>query len=103
MKLCHSGLSRLLPAVTLVGVLLTLRVLADANPPDPTWIAGFWDDADYDDVVILITSTSGIADANPFVEVKPLRVFIAAVTTDDHQPVPALASSLRHSRAPPAS
>jgi hypothetical protein len=92
-----------LPALTLVGALLTLRVLAYANPPDPTWIAGFWDDADYDDVVILITSTFGIADANPFVEVKPLRVLIAAVTTDDQQPVPALASSLRHSRAPPAS
>jgi hypothetical protein len=98
----HRGLSHLLPAGTLVGVLLTLRVLAYADPPDPSWIAGFWDDADYDDVVILITSTSGIANANPFVKVKPLRVFIASLPTDDLQSVPALGSSLRHSRAPPA-
>jgi hypothetical protein len=86
---------------SILGVLLTLPVLAYASPPDPTWIAGLWDDADYDDVVILVTSTSGIADANPFVEVKPLLFLVASLPPVDLQPVPAPASSLRHSRAPP--
>src|SRR5207253_3164037 len=87
---------------SILGILLTLPVLAYASPPDPTWIAGLWDDADYDDVVILITSTSGIADANPFVEVKPLLFLVASLPPVDLQPDPAPASSLRHSRAPPA-
>jgi hypothetical protein len=99
-RLSHT--STLLLRGVLVSVLLTLPVLAYVSPPDPTWIAGFWDDADYDDVVILITSTSGIADANPFVEVKPLLFLVASLPPVDLQLVPAPASSLRHSRAPPA-
>ncbi len=92
--MCSNVKFRLSPTSTLllrgilVSVLLTLPVLAYVSPPDPTWIAGLWDDADYDDVVILITSTSGIADANPFVEIfnrSPLRRH-RSVTLALHQP-----------------
>ena len=48
-------------AFVVFGALACLQPLAYADPPDPTWIAGFWDDADFDDVVILITSTSVVA------------------------------------------
>jgi hypothetical protein len=44
----------------LLGVLPTLGF---ASPPDPTWIGGIYDDADYDDVVVLVTSAS--ADVSP--------------------------------------
>jgi hypothetical protein len=37
-------------------VLLFLPALADATPPDPSWLGGFWDDDDYDEVVILISA-----------------------------------------------
>src|SRR5262245_42182477 len=40
-----------------LSLLFFLAALAHATPPDQTWIGGFYDDADYDDVVILLTST----------------------------------------------
>lgn len=43
----------------LLGIaLLALAPLAHASPPDPTWIAGLYDDADHDDAVIAITEVS---------------------------------------------
>jgi hypothetical protein len=41
-------------SVGLLLVLITLVPLAHASPPDPTWIAGIYDDGDYDDVVIAV-------------------------------------------------
>lgn len=41
-----------------------LQPLAYASPPDPNWIAGFWDDGDYDDVVLLATSSVGTLDTH---------------------------------------
>lgn len=37
----------------------TLSALAFASPPDPSWIPGVYDDADYDDVVALVMSATG--------------------------------------------
>jgi hypothetical protein len=53
--------------VLLLSVLLVLPALAHASPTDPTWIPGFYDDNDYDDVILFITGAistvdSGIAD-----------------------------------------
>jgi hypothetical protein len=42
---------------------ILLPALAYGSPPDPSWIPGLYDDADYDDVVILATSAS--ADVAP--------------------------------------
>jgi hypothetical protein len=39
----------------------TLSALAFASPPDPSWIPGVYDDADYDDVVALVMSATGSA------------------------------------------
>jgi hypothetical protein len=59
-----------LPLVLLVILVLTapalLLALAYASPPDPSWISGIYDDADYDDVVTLVTSATGhVAPAAP--------------------------------------
>jgi hypothetical protein len=43
----------------LVLVLGTLAPLAHASAPDPSWISGIYDGADYDDVVALITLATG--------------------------------------------
>jgi len=40
--------------VLLVAALLALVPAAYADPPDPTWIGGYWDDGDFDNVVIFI-------------------------------------------------
>ena len=42
---------------------VALPGLAHASPPDPSWIQGFYDDGDRDDVVSRITSGTGHAPA----------------------------------------
>jgi hypothetical protein len=77
--------------IALVG----LPALAYASPADPSWISGFYDDADYDDVVALVTSGTGnvtpllVADLRPvlplagplpqWAETSPLNVPVAAL------------------------
>ena len=39
-----------------------LPVLACASPPDPSWGHGFYDDADFDDIVCLIIASSGLVE-----------------------------------------
>ncbi len=48
----------------------TLPVLAQASPPDPTWLPGIYDNADYDDVIGLLTDTAAIREL-PLVAVDP--------------------------------
>ena len=48
-------------AVLLLCVFAGIVPLAYASPPDPTWIAGIWDDADFDDVVLAIVSADAAA------------------------------------------
>jgi len=47
-------------ALGLLPVLLALVPLAYASPPDPTWLGGFYDAADFDEVVMAVVSASGI-------------------------------------------
>jgi len=45
--------------IPLLGLVLpALAALAHASPPDETWVPGIYDDADFDDVITLITSSS---------------------------------------------
>ena len=84
-----------------VAVLGVLVALAYATPPDPTHLGGFWDNADYDDVVILITSSIGSTDGHPESEsIRPLGV-VAPVWPGEEE-LPATALVPRNSpRAPP--
>ena len=91
---------RALVALLLVLVLASLTPLARLSPPDPTWFAGFWDDGDYDDVVLLICGTAAALPEPP----APPRVTREVVATiDSSEPaklmLAAVASAL--SRAPP--
>ena len=54
---------RKLIATTVAGVLAALISLAYAGRPDPTWIEGIYDNADYDDVVLAVTSAEGALGA----------------------------------------
>ena len=51
--------SQIVLGLILVASILTLTPLAYADPPDPTWVSGFWDDDDFDNVVGYITSAAG--------------------------------------------
>jgi len=49
-------------ALVLLALIATLRGLEFASPPDPVWIAGIYDDADFDDVIAYIMFVSGLVD-----------------------------------------
>jgi hypothetical protein len=86
----------------LAVALFALTPLAEASPPDPTWIGGFYDDADYDDVVLMITASMGLADVAPGASLPSLLPVVApAPQLDETDPSrPYLPSA--PTRAPPS-
>ena len=91
---------RSLGAVLLLAM-LALVPLAYASPPDQTWIGGWYDDADYDDVVISITATVALVHAAPHVEVRPVALVVGVASPTDDGATPGLRSAPRQPRAPP--
>jgi hypothetical protein len=56
----------------LVVALSTLTSLCYASPPDPTWIAGLYDDADQDEVVLEVLAITAVpAAAAPLSSMAP--------------------------------
>jgi len=49
-------------ALPIVLALILLPTLAFASPPDPSWVAGFYDGADGDEIVSLVYETSAAND-----------------------------------------
>ena len=84
-----------------VGAMLALGVLAYASPPDPDWISGLWDNGDYDDIILLVTSGVGITDSHSFESGSPLIVVIELVTTVDDARLAACPRLSAPTRAPP--
>ena len=60
-----------LSAMLLVLLIIVPVALAHASPPDQTWIAGVYDEADFDDVVGLLTSALEATDATVAPEAGP--------------------------------
>jgi len=53
-----AGITRVC-ALGLLPILVALVPLADASPPDPSWLAGIYDAADFDEVVVAVISAAG--------------------------------------------
>src|SRR5215471_5348171 len=53
------------PDPPLLWVLALLTPLAYTTGPDPSWIPGLYDDADLDDVLVRVTSSSAAIDPYP--------------------------------------
>src|SRR5262249_36795621 len=87
----------------LLACLISLTPLAEARPPDPTWIAGIYDDNNYDDVVYLVISGSGAIETVALAKARPLLPLagsVSALESDWPLSSPDFSS---HSRAPPES
>jgi hypothetical protein len=82
------------------AVLGMLVALAYATPPDPTYLGGFWDNADYDDVVILVTSAIGSTDTHTDSDLTRLLV-VAPVLPGEEERLPAVLRSPHSPRSPP--
>jgi len=87
-------------ALLLLVPLVWLTPLAYASPPDQTWIGGFYDDADYDDVVLLAMSLAlALGDIAPALAAS--LIVVARLLLLDVQPGPLTLRLGAHSRAPP--
>jgi len=73
---------------------------AYASPPDPSWVAGYWDDDDFDYTVVLVTGHSAIDVADP-ADGRPSVVAVARLDPPAPAPRPAPDRPGLRSRAPP--
>jgi hypothetical protein len=89
-------------SLLLVALIVGLTPVAYADPPDPTWIGGYWDDDDFDNVVAFIASTSAVPVLYT-VDAGPQWAPIARVESCEPNASPAPLRSVASSRAPPVS
>jgi hypothetical protein len=89
--------------LVLVVSIATLTALAYASPPDPSWIAGWYDDVDFDDVVNYLTSSASLIDDVGSRDLLPLELLATAVPRAPEDAAPLVPRSSGRPRAPPAS
>ena len=94
--------SQLLLAL-LVLVLGTLAPLAHASAPDPSWISGIYDGADYDDVVVLVTCATGAVSPLRIADLEPMLQMIGSLTQLPERAPVSLSAAAFLPRGPPAS
>ncbi len=92
---------RLFVVLSLLGPLAGLVPLAYASPPDAAWISGFYDDADYDDVVVLATSLRAPQEPAPLPVIVPVRIVLAVLCLTDATGSAFPALPAFQTRAPP--
>ena len=85
-----------------VGVLIALAPLAYADPPDPSWIGGFYDDDDFDDAVILASSMLGTYEAWCPLDLEPDWLYVQPVICAEMQAPATPVSWSAATRAPPS-
>ena len=94
-------LSQAILVVVTLGVLAVLTGLAYASPPDASWIPGIYDNADLDDVVVLVTAASGVVGPVDLAGLHAMPPPTAtAVLPSEKAPVSDCPAPL-HARAPP--
>ena len=92
---------RLSVTALLFLVLTALGPLASASPPDPWWIGGFYDAADYDDVVLAVTGMDQAPPLAPVVAAAPHAIRLGSVAPPARLGVRVFALSAPAVRAPP--
>src|SRR5438445_10765175 len=94
---------RFLLALVLVGVLVSVTPLAHTSPPDPRWIGGIYDGADFDDVVVFIVSTAALGEPVVSAIAHPAPIIIGCAPRASETPIPSPGISSHPVRAPPVS
>jgi hypothetical protein len=92
---------RRLLSLLVVSGFVTIVPLAHGSPPDPTWVAGLYDDGDHDDVVLAITTASALPSVEPTAVSRATLSILRAVLFEPAR----IQSSCRISpvdRAPPS-
>src|SRR5262245_39143848 len=79
---------------------IALPVLAYASPPDPVWIPGVYDFADYDDVVGLLGDSAALQEPAP-ATIEPIRFTCRPLPSVGDPVLPGVPPPASCSRAPP--
>lgn len=93
--------SRGLVSALLLGVLLALPPCAHASPTDPTWIPGFYDDNDYDDVILFITGAVTAVDSHSAAPIWLVTVCLGLIAPSLPELVSTRPRRFLSTRAPP--
>lgn len=99
MRRRHVGPASL--AFSICVLISSLSVLAYASPPDPSWVRGVYDDADFDDVVCLVLANAGLVDDSAPVGGSPEFVLIRIDVPADDLSVAPFSLNSSQPRAPP--
>src|SRR5256885_12449310 len=94
-------MGRRILGLLLIMTALALMPAAYASPPDQTWIAGLYDNADFDDVVLLVTSNLGAVDPRVVPSSRPVATVISLVASADTLASPGSPLSSGSYPAPP--
>ena len=94
-----SVILRTLLVLLLVGVLPALPALTYVEPIDPTWQGGYWEDDDFDYVVLLVTSLQAPLPAVPLASQPTLELVgvVPLIVVD----APVIERPLPYRRGPP--
>jgi len=87
--------------LSLVATILVLAPAAYASPPDETWIAGIYDNADFDDVVLFVTSGLGAVQPSPSWLLCIVLVVVDFVSPGDTRGRSGRCIAVSPERAPP--
>jgi len=89
-------------AAVLAILVVGLTPIAYSDPPDPTWLGGYWDDDDFDNVVAFITSATALV-ASPLVDGRPQSLSEHCVELAEPPARSGSLQALASPRAPPVS
>ena len=85
----------------LAGAVLAVTPMAQASPPDQTWLAGLYDNADYDSAVLAVTATVASLDYRPWPGIPATHTVVARVPQADESLSAPPSFSSNQTRAPP--
>ncbi len=90
--------------VVLVALLLPAAstTLAYVDPPDPTWLGGYWDDDDFDSAVDAILHSCAVPPASPVGAGAPCWIVVARIARLDVNAAPPPVPTTDAPRGPPA-
>lgn len=88
-------------ALGLLLVLTALVPLADASPPDSLWLAGIYDDADFDEAIVAVVSVAAVVETVALLR-RPTDIPAGAVRPHGTLLSAAAPSSTFSIRAPPS-
>ena len=96
------GRWRNLCARGLLVLLLAIVPLAEASPPDPLWVGGMYDGADFDEVAAAVIAATAVVVRALLLLINPALIVANAVLLADRASLPTASPPARPVRAPPS-